>query len=198
MKPTCLSKASFNALLKTLEEPPPNVLFILATTEIQKSPAQRSSPVARCSSSAVSPSTGVGANICGGSATRRRSRSRPPRSIASPGPARDPYATPSRPSSRSSRSVVPVKSTTTTLLRIMGGVRSAGTDRDDPGPGPTGCRERCSRYSTDLSTRGTTSSISGASWIAALRDLLLTRNRGRLGRPADPLSRRGLSSERSR
>ncbi|MCP3981340.1 MAG: DNA polymerase III subunit gamma/tau [bacterium] len=31
-----LSKASFNALLKTLEEPPPNVLFILATTEVQK------------------------------------------------------------------------------------------------------------------------------------------------------------------
>ncbi|NIM02042.1 MAG: DNA polymerase III subunit gamma/tau [Acidobacteria bacterium] len=31
-----LSKASFNALLKTLEEPPPNVLFILATTEIGK------------------------------------------------------------------------------------------------------------------------------------------------------------------
>jgi DNA polymerase-3 subunit gamma/tau len=31
-----LSKASFNALLKTLEEPPPNVMFILATTEIQK------------------------------------------------------------------------------------------------------------------------------------------------------------------
>ncbi|MDH3628291.1 MAG: DNA polymerase III subunit gamma/tau [Acidobacteriota bacterium] len=31
-----LSKAAFNALLKTLEEPPPNVLFILATTEIQK------------------------------------------------------------------------------------------------------------------------------------------------------------------
>ena len=31
-----LSKQSFNALLKTLEEPPPNVMFILATTEIQK------------------------------------------------------------------------------------------------------------------------------------------------------------------
>ena len=31
-----LSKASFNALLKTLEEPPPNVLFILATTELQR------------------------------------------------------------------------------------------------------------------------------------------------------------------
>jgi DNA polymerase-3 subunit gamma/tau len=31
-----LSKPSFNALLKTLEEPPPNVVFVLATTEIQK------------------------------------------------------------------------------------------------------------------------------------------------------------------
>jgi DNA polymerase-3 subunit gamma/tau len=31
-----LSKASFNALLKTLEEPPPNVVFILATTELHK------------------------------------------------------------------------------------------------------------------------------------------------------------------
>jgi DNA polymerase-3 subunit gamma/tau len=31
-----LSKASFNALLKTLEEPPPNVLFLLATTELHK------------------------------------------------------------------------------------------------------------------------------------------------------------------
>ena len=31
-----LSKAAFNALLKTLEEPPKHVLFILATTEIHK------------------------------------------------------------------------------------------------------------------------------------------------------------------
>jgi DNA polymerase-3 subunit gamma/tau len=31
-----LSKAAFNALLKTLEEPPPRVVFILATTEMQK------------------------------------------------------------------------------------------------------------------------------------------------------------------
>ncbi len=31
-----LSKAAFNALLKTLEEPPPRVVFVLATTEIQK------------------------------------------------------------------------------------------------------------------------------------------------------------------
>jgi DNA polymerase-3 subunit gamma/tau len=33
-----LSKAAFNALLKTLEEPPPHVEFIFATTEIRKVP----------------------------------------------------------------------------------------------------------------------------------------------------------------
>ncbi|ABR50847.1 DNA polymerase III, subunits gamma and tau [Alkaliphilus metalliredigens QYMF] len=34
-----LSTGAFNALLKTLEEPPPHVIFILATTEPQKLPA---------------------------------------------------------------------------------------------------------------------------------------------------------------
>ncbi len=34
-----LSSSAFNALLKTLEEPPAHVLFILATTELQKLPA---------------------------------------------------------------------------------------------------------------------------------------------------------------
>ena len=34
-----LSKAAFNALLKTLEEPPPGVKFIMATTEVNKVPA---------------------------------------------------------------------------------------------------------------------------------------------------------------
>jgi len=34
-----LSQGAFNALLKTLEEPPPHVVFILATTELQKLPA---------------------------------------------------------------------------------------------------------------------------------------------------------------
>lgn len=34
-----LTKEAFNALLKTLEEPPPHVLFIFATTEIHKVPA---------------------------------------------------------------------------------------------------------------------------------------------------------------
>ena len=34
-----LTSEAFNALLKTLEEPPPRVVFILATTELQKVPA---------------------------------------------------------------------------------------------------------------------------------------------------------------
>lgn len=34
-----LSSGAFNALLKTLEEPPPHVVFILATTEVHKLPA---------------------------------------------------------------------------------------------------------------------------------------------------------------
>ncbi len=33
-----LSTSSFNALLKTLEEPPPNVVFVMATTELHKVP----------------------------------------------------------------------------------------------------------------------------------------------------------------
>lgn len=40
-----LSAAAFNALLKTLEEPPEHVIFILATTEFQKVPA---TIVSRC------------------------------------------------------------------------------------------------------------------------------------------------------
>ena len=33
-----LTRSAFNALLKTLEEPPPNVVFVLATTELHKVP----------------------------------------------------------------------------------------------------------------------------------------------------------------
>ncbi len=40
-----LSPSAFNALLKTLEEPPAHVIFILATTELQKIPA---TVVSRC------------------------------------------------------------------------------------------------------------------------------------------------------
>jgi DNA polymerase-3 subunit gamma/tau len=38
-----LSTAAFNALLKTLEEPPPHAIFVLATTEVHKIPATVSS-----------------------------------------------------------------------------------------------------------------------------------------------------------
>ena len=40
-----LTKNAFNALLKTLEEPPPHVVFIFATTEVQQGAAHH--PVAR-------------------------------------------------------------------------------------------------------------------------------------------------------
>lgn len=40
-----LTTEAFNALLKTLEEPPPNVLFVLATTEAHKIPA---TVISRC------------------------------------------------------------------------------------------------------------------------------------------------------
>lgn len=42
-----LSKSAFNALLKTIEEPPEHVIFILATTEVQKIPATILSRVQR-------------------------------------------------------------------------------------------------------------------------------------------------------
>ena len=40
-----LSKNAFNALLKTLEEPPEHVKFIFATTEIRKVPCDRAFPL---------------------------------------------------------------------------------------------------------------------------------------------------------
>ncbi len=42
-----LSTAAFNALLKTLEEPPPHAIFVLATTEVHKIPATILSRVQR-------------------------------------------------------------------------------------------------------------------------------------------------------
>ena len=42
-----LTKEAFNALLKTLEEPPKHVIFILATTEEEKLPE---TVVSRCQS----------------------------------------------------------------------------------------------------------------------------------------------------
>ena len=50
-----LSTAAFNALLKTLEEPPAHVIFILATTEIQKVPATILSRCQRCDFTRIGP-----------------------------------------------------------------------------------------------------------------------------------------------
>jgi DNA polymerase-3 subunit gamma/tau len=51
-----LSKAAFNALLKTLEEPPPHVVFILATTEVHKVPQTILSRVQRYDFRRLAPS----------------------------------------------------------------------------------------------------------------------------------------------
>ena len=40
-----LTKEAFNALLKTLEEPPAHILFIFATTEMQQSPSDHPFPL---------------------------------------------------------------------------------------------------------------------------------------------------------
>src|SRR5919201_1027698 len=50
-----LSKGAFNALLKTLEEPPKHAIFILATTEINKVPATIISRTQRFDFRALSP-----------------------------------------------------------------------------------------------------------------------------------------------
>ena len=50
-----LSAGAFNALLKTLEEPPPYVIFILATTEVHKIPATIISRCQRFDFKAITP-----------------------------------------------------------------------------------------------------------------------------------------------
>jgi DNA polymerase III subunit gamma/tau len=57
-----LSKQAFNALLKTLEEPPAHVIFILATTEISKVPITIISRTQRFDFSALS-STEIGGHV---------------------------------------------------------------------------------------------------------------------------------------
>ena len=54
-----LSKSAFNALLKTLEEPPEHVVFILATTDIEKLPATIISRVQRFNFKLISPQDAV-------------------------------------------------------------------------------------------------------------------------------------------
>ena len=54
-----LSKAAFNALLKTLEEPPEHIVFILATTDVDKLPATIVSRTQRYSFRAISETDAV-------------------------------------------------------------------------------------------------------------------------------------------
>ncbi len=54
-----LSKAAFNALLKTLEEPPEHVVFILATTDVDKLPATIISRTQRFSFRSITPADAV-------------------------------------------------------------------------------------------------------------------------------------------
>ena len=54
-----LSKAAFNALLKTLEEPPEHVVFILATTDVDKLPATIISRTQRFALHAITPEDAV-------------------------------------------------------------------------------------------------------------------------------------------
>lgn len=54
-----LSKSAFNALLKTLEEPPEHVVFILATTDVEKLPATIISRVQRFNFRLISASDAV-------------------------------------------------------------------------------------------------------------------------------------------
>lgn len=54
-----LSKPAFNALLKTLEEPPAHVVFILATTDVEKLPATIVSRTQRFGFRSIQPSDAV-------------------------------------------------------------------------------------------------------------------------------------------
>lgn len=54
-----LSKAAFNALLKTLEEPPEHIVFILATTDADKLPATIISRTQRFSFRAIPPADAI-------------------------------------------------------------------------------------------------------------------------------------------
>ncbi len=71
-----LSTAAFNALLKTLEEPPPHAKFIFATTEIRKVPVTILSRCQRFDLRRVEPEVIV-ANLADDRRGRGRARSRP-------------------------------------------------------------------------------------------------------------------------
>ena len=76
MKSNMLSKAAFNGLLKILEEPPPHVKFIFATTEIRKVPVTILSRCQRFDLKRIEPEVMIAhlKSVCG---TRTCARDRP-------------------------------------------------------------------------------------------------------------------------
>ena len=100
-----LSTAAFNALLKTLEEPPPHAKFIFATTEIRKVPVTILSRTQRFDLRRVEPDV-IAASLKP-SPPRKAPASTPRPWRSSPAPPRARCATPSpcstRPSSRPTR-----------------------------------------------------------------------------------------------
>ena len=69
---TCSPSSAFNALLKTLEEPPAHILFILATTEPQKLPGHHRLPLPAVRLSTACPSSDIAATLQGRARARRR------------------------------------------------------------------------------------------------------------------------------
>ncbi len=81
-----LSTGAFNALLKTLEEPPPHVKFFFATTEANKIPITVLSRCQRYDFAGITPEQLVAtlADICAGSASRPSPRRFGPSPAARP------------------------------------------------------------------------------------------------------------------
>ena len=95
-----LSKAAFNGLLKTLEEPPEHVKFIFATTEVRKVPVTVLSRCQRFDLRRIEPGPLI--RLLAEITARRTSPSRTPRSPWWRAPRRALRATPCRSSTRRS------------------------------------------------------------------------------------------------
>ena len=104
-----LSKQAFNGLLKTLEEPPPHVKFVFATTEIRKVPVTVLSRCQRFDLRRVDAAVLI-EHLAGDRREGERSRPSRRRCARSPAPPKARCATRCRSSTRRSR-MAPARST---------------------------------------------------------------------------------------